>query len=192
MTEIVQKLSNQLENFDSQNSADRDLLMNMTMERFRRRLEEFNNNNNLGIYIDGYTTGIGNLTLNKNVYYLYQLIYKNCKMGGNNSIVKEFEDNLIKVEQSALESFRNTYLPEAINKIGGEREVNARIALTGSCHITLDNDIATGWINTHTIAMLGVFMWLLGVPTPNDFNSLIHDFFEPYISQFYSQKSVIV
>ena len=147
-------IKEKLKSFDTFSDNDRELLINMTTERFRRKLEKFNNAEGNSIHIDGFVCGYGNLELNKNAYYMLQLTYKEAKARGNASQIKCIENIIIDSEAATWLSFKETYILKAIQKIGGIEEVKARIAVDGACHLTLDEDIASQWVNTHTMNYL--------------------------------------
>lgn len=191
MTALVGKIKQAVEEFDTTYSSDRELLLNMACERFRRRLEDFNNEPGQTLHIDGFTVGHGVLTLNKNAYFMLQRIIKYLEQQNNISFLQEIYPRLEEVERQTLLSFREKWLPEAVAQIGPE-EVRSRIAAAGKCRLHLSEPIMSGWMNTHTIMILNILMAIQGTTTEADRQSLVEDFFNPYIGQFMTQKSMFV
>jgi len=191
LTYIVRQLENWLQRFDSDYSHQREQLLDMACERFRIRLETFNNAPNQNFYIEAFTVGYGNLIINKNAYFAVQEVCKKLEAQNQISILEEIYAFIDRAEHQSFLSFRDKWLPQELDNIGAT-EIRARIAITGKCRFKMSLENMSGWMNTHTLFFLNIMAQMLGDVTDADRNSIIEDLFYPFIDRYYSQRSVII
>ena len=155
----IDKLKESLICFDSKYDNQRKMFMDMTINRFLRRLEVFNNSKNF-IKVESFQCECGVLNINKNIYYMMQQLYKDFQERHVNYMVNAFEELGVQCEKSLVDTVFQ-YIQLAVDQNGGVESARRAAEKNGVCYISLDRIIMEAWVTSEIAGYVKIFMILM-------------------------------